>query len=52
MAQSSVVRWILVAILVLAIIGLLAYARGPRDSFRRTHRGQLGAPALVRGLPV
>ena len=48
MARGNGVRWAIAMIAALAIIALLAYARGPRDGLRRDpSHGTLGAPALV-----
>jgi hypothetical protein len=48
MSDAPFLRWILVVALVLALVGLLAYARGPQHGIRRSpDRGHLGAFALV-----
>jgi len=48
MLDSSASRWILVVALALALVGLIAYARGPQDGLRRSpDRGHLAALALV-----
>ena len=48
MLENTTVRWVLAIVAALAIIGLLAYARGPEHGFRRDpDHGRASAPASV-----
>ena len=47
MLENTAVRWVLAILAALAIVGLLAYARGPENGFRRDpDHGRAGAPVL------
>jgi hypothetical protein len=46
MLENSAVRWVIAVVAAVAIIALIAYARGDPNGIRRDpDRGHLGAPA-------